>query len=135
MAEVVDASNPERRRTAKVTRMTGELDPRTRTMQIEVNIDNSEGFLVPGSFAYVTLHIPIKSYPQIPVSGLIVRGNRQFRRRRRQRRAALQADPRRVDRRHRGHRRRRSQPDERIAINLPDEVSNGSRVQPVARGR
>ena len=63
---------------AKVSRMTGELETRTRTMQIEINIDNTEGFLVAGSFANVTLHIPIKSYPQIPVSGLLVRGNDSF---------------------------------------------------------
>ena len=77
-AEVIDASNPERKMKAKVTRMTGELETRTRTMQIEVNIDNSEGFLAAGSFAYVTIHIPIKSYPQIPVSGLLVRGAETF---------------------------------------------------------
>ena len=77
-AEVVDASDPERGMMAKVSRMTGELDARTRTMQVEVNIDNSEGFLVPGSFAYVTLHVPIKSYPQIPVTGLLTRGTDQF---------------------------------------------------------
>ena len=100
-AEVVDASNPDRRRMAKVTRMTGELDPRARAMQIEVNIDNRDSFLASGSFAYVTIHIPIKSYPQIPVSGLIVRGDEQFRRRSRQRHPALQADPRRLDRRQR----------------------------------
>ena len=47
-------------------------------MQIEINIDNTEGFLAAGSFAYVTLHVPIKSYPQIPVSGLLVRGNDSF---------------------------------------------------------
>ena len=78
VAEVIDASNPERRMKAKVTRMTGELETRTRTMQIEINIDNTEGFLVAGSFANVTIHIPIKSYPQIPVSGLIVRGTDSF---------------------------------------------------------
>ena len=72
-ADIIDASNPERRMKAKVSRMTGELETRTRTMQIEINIDNTEGFLVAGSFANVTLHIPIKSYPQIPVSGLMVR--------------------------------------------------------------
>ena len=48
--------------------MTGELDAQTRTMLIEVHIDNSDGFFVPGSFAYVTLHVPIESYPQIPVT-------------------------------------------------------------------
>ena len=78
IAVVTDASNPERSKKAKVTRMTGELEPRTRTMLIEVNIDNADGFFIAGSFAYVTLHVPIKSYPQIPVSGLLVRGNDSF---------------------------------------------------------
>jgi len=132
-AEVVDAANPDRKMKAKVTRMTGELDPRARAMQIEINIDNSEGFLASGSFAYVVVHIPIKSYPQIPVSGLIVRGNDNLV-------AVLDNDT------------LRFKPvrvastdgntisiaeglsvNDKIAINLPDEVTNGSRVQPVAR--
>ena len=134
-AEVYDASNPERRRKAKVTRMTGELDTRARAMQIEVNIDNSDNFMVAGSFAYVVIHIPIKSYPQIPVSGLIVRGEDHF--------VAvvsndrIQYKPVRV-----------ASTDgnvvalaeglaagDRIAINLPDEVSDGSRVQPITINR
>ena len=77
-ADVIDASNPERRMKAKVSRMTGELETRTRTMQIEINIDNTEGFLVAGAFANVMLHIPIKSYPQIPASGLLVRGEGNY---------------------------------------------------------
>jgi RND family efflux transporter MFP subunit len=134
-AEVVDASNPERRMTATITRMTGELDARTRTMQVEVNIDNSEGFLVAGSFAYVTLHIPIKSFPQIPISGLITRGTDNF---------VAMIDNDKV----------RFKPvkiaatdgtvvsvteglatGEKVAINLPDEVTSGSRVRPVAPSR
>jgi RND family efflux transporter MFP subunit len=135
IAEVVDASNPERRMTAKVTRMTGELDTRTRTMQIEVNIDNSEGFLVAGSFAYVTLHIPIKSYPQIPISGLIIRGTDNFV-------ATLDSDTLRFKR------VKVATTDgtlvsiaeglgtgEKVAINLPDEVADGSRVQPITTAR
>ncbi len=134
-AEVYDASNPDRRRKAKVTRMTGELDTRARAMQIEVNIDNSDGFMVAGSFAYVLIRIPIKSYPQIPVSGLIVRGEDHF--------VAvvnndrIQYKPVRV-----------ASTDgnvvalaegitagARIAINLPDEVSDGSRVQTITVDR
>ncbi len=132
-AEVIDASNPDRSRAAKVTRMTGELDPRARAMQIEVNIDNTEGFLASGSFAYVKIHIPIKSYPQIPVSGLIVRGAESFV-------AVLDNDVLRfkpvkvatTD----GNTISVAEglkPGERIAVNLPDEVSNGSKVQPIAR--
>lgn len=134
-AEVIDASNPERRMTAQVTRMTGELDARTRTMQIEVNIDNSEGFLVPGSFAYVTLHIPIRSYPQIPISGLIVRGTDNFV-------ATLESDTIRYKKIKVGSTdgtlvsvAEGLAPGERVAINLPDEVTDGSRVQPIAQAR
>ncbi len=101
-ADVIDASNPERRMKAKIIRMTGELETRTRTMLIEINIDNTEGFLVAGSFANVVLHIPIKSYPQIPVSGLAGARQRQLRGDGRERHAALQADPRRLDRRQHG---------------------------------
>ena len=115
--------------------MTGELDARTRTMQVEVNIDNSEGFLVAGSFAYVTLHVPIKSYPQIPVSGTDHPRHRQLRGGARQRRRALQANQGRLDRRQRGDVRRRLAPGEQVAINLPDEVTSGSRVQPVAAAK
>ncbi|AMN41816.1 efflux RND transporter periplasmic adaptor subunit [Rhodoplanes sp. Z2-YC6860] len=133
VAEVVDASNPERKMQAKISRMTGELETRTRTMQIEVNIDNTEGFLVAGSFANVTLHIPIQSYPQIPVSGLLVRGSETLV-------AMVENDtlrykPVRVASTDgntvtvaEGLRQ-----DDRIAINLPDEVTDGSRVQPVLR--
>jgi membrane fusion protein, multidrug efflux system len=133
VAEVIDASNRERRRMAAVTRMTGELDPRARAMQIEVNIDNKDGFLASGSFAYVALHIPVQSYPQIPVSGLIVRGDNNFV-------AVIDNDMVRfkpvqvasTD----GNTIAVSaglEPGERVAINLPDEVTDGSRIQPITR--
>jgi membrane fusion protein (multidrug efflux system) len=133
VADVIDASNPARRMQAKISRMTGELDPRTRTMQIEINIDNAEGFLAAGSFANVTLHVPIKSYPQIPVSGLLVRGNDNFV-------AMVENDtlrwkPIRVASTDgntvtvaEGLRQ-----GDRIAINLPDEIVDGSKVQPILK--
>ena len=133
VADIVDASNPERRMQAKVSRMTGELETRTRTMQIEINIDNTEGFLVAGSFANVTLHIPIKSYPQIPVSGLMVKGNDSFV-------AMIENDtlrykPIRVQTTDgntvtvaEGLRQ-----GDRVAINLPDEITDGAKVQPILK--
>jgi hypothetical protein len=134
-AEVFDAANPDRRRQAQVTRMTGELDPKARAMQIEVNIDNKDNFLAAGSFAYVTLHIPIRSYPLIPVSGLIVRGNDNFV-------ATVDNDilrfkPIKVASTD-GNLISVAEglkPGERIAVNLPDEATNGSRVRPVAPRR
>jgi RND family efflux transporter MFP subunit len=133
LAEVIDASNPERRVQAKVSRMTGELETRTRTMQIEVNIDNTEGFLVAGSFAQVRLHIPIKSYPQIPVSGLLVRGSDNFvamvendtLRYKPIRVATTDGNTVTVE--------EGLQKGDRIAINLPDEITDGAKVQPILK--
>jgi hypothetical protein len=132
-ADVVDASNAERRMEAKVSRMTGELETRTRTMQIEINIDNTEGFLVAGSFANVTLHIPIKSYPQIPVSGLLVKGNDSFV-------AMVENDT----LRYKPIRIQTTDGNtvtvaeglrqgDRVAINLPDEITDGAKVQPILK--
>jgi RND family efflux transporter MFP subunit len=132
-ADIVDASNPERRMQAKVSRMTGELETRTRTMQIEINIDNTEGFLVAGSFANVTLHIPIKSYPQIPVSGLLVKGNDSFV-------AMVENDT----LRYKPIRIQTTDGNtvtvaegirqgDRVAINLPDEITDGAKVQPILK--
>jgi membrane fusion protein (multidrug efflux system) len=131
VAEVSDASNPDRKKTATITRMTGELEQRTRTMLIEIHLDNADNFLVPGSFAYVTLHVPVQSYPQIPVTALLTRGNENVV-------AVLENNTVRF----------RTvkvastdgstvnladglKPGEKIAINVPDEVTSGSRVQPI----
>ena len=136
VAEVSDASNPDRKKTATITRMTGELDQRTRTMLIEIHLDNQDGFFVPGSFAYVTLSVPVQSYPQIPVTALLTRGNENVV-------AVLENNtvrfrPVKVASTDGSTRqpRRRLKPGERIAINVPDEVTNGSRIQPIeAKGR
>jgi RND family efflux transporter MFP subunit len=134
-AEVADASNPERKKTSTVTRMTGELDAKTRTMLIEIHLDNQDGFFVPGSFAYVTLTVAVESYPQIPVTALLTRGNESLV-------AVLEDEVVRfrpvkvastdgaivslLD---------GLKPGERIAINVPDEVTNGSRIQPIVASR
>jgi RND family efflux transporter MFP subunit len=73
-AVIVDASNAERTRKAKISRTANTLDPRTRTLFIEIDLDNKDGFLVPGSFTYAKLTVPVTSYPQIPVAALAQRG-------------------------------------------------------------
>jgi RND family efflux transporter MFP subunit len=134
-AEVVDASRPERKKSAEITRMTGELDPKSRTMLIEVHLDNRDGYFTPGSFAYLTLQVPVASFTQIPVTALLTRGNQSFV-------AAL--DNERITFRPitvastdgatiniaEG-----VKPGETVAINVPDEVTNGSRIQPVSSTR
>jgi len=131
-AVVADAANPDRRVEAKVTRMAGELDPSTRTLLVEIDIDNSNGFLFAGSFVNVTLKIPTPSYPRVPASALVMRG----------------ADPYVVD--VGADDRVRFRPikiastdgsvvniaegaavGERVALNLPSTVPEEGRIQPV----
>jgi membrane fusion protein, multidrug efflux system len=134
-AVISDASNPERNKVGTVTRMTGELEPRTRTMLIEIHLDNADQFFTPGSFAYVTLHVPIASFVQIPVSGLITRGEEnivgilenevvRFRTVK-----VASTDGATVSL------TEGLKAGERVVINLPNEVTNGSRVQPVTVAR
>ena len=130
-AELSDASNPERKKTATVTRMTGELDQKTRTMLIEVHLDNADGFFVPGSFVYVTLTIPVESFTRIPVTALLTRGDKTS--------VAIYDDgvvkfrPVRVASTDGANISIAGglKPGEKIAINLPDEVTDGSRIQSV----
>jgi len=76
-ADIIDSANPDRKRKAKISRTAGTLDPRTRTLFVELDIDNSDQFLVPGSFVNVSLRVPVKSFPQIPVSAMMQRGGTQ----------------------------------------------------------
>jgi RND family efflux transporter MFP subunit len=130
IADVADGANAARKVQAKVARTSDELDPRTRTLFVELDVDNRDHFLVPGSFAYVTLHVPVQSYPEVPVTGLIVRGTR-----------TMVAD---VDNDQTVHLKPVTVADsdgitaaistgvdvgQHVALNLPDEVGDGSRIQ------
>jgi membrane fusion protein (multidrug efflux system) len=136
LADVADGANSDRKVTARIARTSNELDPRTRTLFVELDVDNADHFLVSGSFAYVTLPIPMKSYPEIPVAGLIVRGTRTMV-------ADLSSDQ-----TVHLHPVTVANSDgivasladgatvgQHVAINLPDEVSDGGRVQPQTGGR
>lgn len=72
-AEVVDAASPDRKISAKVTRVSGELDSRTRTLVTEVEFDNSKGQFIPGSFLNVSLLIPTASFIEVPSGALVNR--------------------------------------------------------------
>ena len=136
MADVADGANATRRVRARIARTSDQLDPRTRTLFVELEVDNSEGFLLPGSFAYVTLHVPVTSYPEIPVAALIVRGSNTF-----------VADVGKDSLVHlhpvkvattdgmRASLADGARVGDRVALNLPDEVGDGSRVRPVEAGR
>jgi len=72
-AEVVDAAAPDRRVSGKVTRVSGELDARSRTRRVEVEFDNAAQTFVPGSFVNVALLIPAVSHVEVPAAALLTR--------------------------------------------------------------
>lgn len=76
--EIVDASNPERRNKGRISRTGGELDSRTRTLQAEVDFDNSKGEFIAGSYVNMTLLIPATSYVEVPASALVVREKKNY---------------------------------------------------------
>jgi membrane fusion protein, multidrug efflux system len=73
VVKIADASNPERSINGAVNRMSGELDPRTRSLLAEVDVDNAQGTIIPGSYVNVTLDIPTASFVEVPANALIVR--------------------------------------------------------------
>ena len=58
----------------KVAHIAGALEPATRTLNTEVEVDNKDGRLFPGAFANVHLSLPLKKAPMVvPVNTLIFR--------------------------------------------------------------
>jgi len=133
VADVVDAANPGRKITARVSRTSGELDPRTRTLLVEIDVQNPKDFFVGGSFAYVTLHLQVPPVPQVPLNSLVLRDNKQY--------VAVPDDkdivhfhPVQVESTDGNIVRIASglTAGEKVVVNVPDEVADGSRIQPVA---
>jgi RND family efflux transporter MFP subunit len=64
---------PDRRIPTSVTRTASSLDPRTRTMTTEMEIDNRPWGVLPGSFVHAELHLKVTPGPIIPNDALLVR--------------------------------------------------------------
>jgi RND family efflux transporter MFP subunit len=71
--EVWQDEVPDRRIAASVTFTTGALDPRTRTMQVEVDVDNRGIGMLSGTFAHVGLHVVEPTSPLIPSEAFVIR--------------------------------------------------------------
>jgi RND family efflux transporter MFP subunit len=56
---------------AKVTRNSATLDPKARTLRVEVDLPNPEGQLRPGMYAYVTLKAELKDRFVLPSAALV----------------------------------------------------------------
>jgi len=61
------------RMSVAVARTSGELDPKTRKLLVEFDVENKGGAIVPGSFVHIELDVPAQSYPEIPSDALVVR--------------------------------------------------------------
>jgi RND family efflux transporter MFP subunit len=61
---------------AHITRVSGELDLRTRMMLAEAEVDNRDGRIVPGSFVQTKITLKVPQRLEMPVEALIVRGDK-----------------------------------------------------------
>ncbi len=64
---------PTKRIPGSVTRMASALDPRTRTMQVEIDLDNRPWNVLPGTFAHVELRIAESPMPLVPDEAVVIR--------------------------------------------------------------
>ena len=67
---------PGRRIAARVARSAGAIDPVTRTLRVEIDVDNGDGALMPGAYAQAHLVVPSAAPAlDLPVSALLFRPN------------------------------------------------------------
>ncbi|HEY0777271.1 MAG TPA: efflux RND transporter periplasmic adaptor subunit [Gemmatirosa sp.] len=78
LATITDNARPGVQVPARVTRVSGTLDPRTRKMLAELDLDDRGGQIVPGGFVQVTLDLPATPRAEAPVDALITRGTASF---------------------------------------------------------
>ena len=73
---ILDQANPGLKVPAQVTRTSGEIDPKTRTLLVEVDVDNPHNRILAGSFVQVELNVHTPRYVEVPSDALIVRGDK-----------------------------------------------------------
>lgn len=117
-----------------VARRADELDLRTRTMLTEIDVDNRDGQIVPGSFVTVTLSFATPPEAELPVEALVFRGKQAFApvvegETVHFRPVVVSDDDGATARIARG-----LKAGELVALNLGDNVADGARVQPVMPG-
>ena len=71
--EVWTDARPNDRVKGTVTRVAGALDPKTRTLQCEIDLPNKDRIFLPGTFAHVALQLKRPQYPRIPSDALVPR--------------------------------------------------------------
>jgi membrane fusion protein, multidrug efflux system len=69
---------PDMKIKASVTRIAGELDPKTRMMLAEIDLPNKEDEIIPGSYLQVIFQAPEVKYLTIPAEALVIRGGKFY---------------------------------------------------------
>jgi len=117
---------------AQVSRLADALDPRTRTMLAEIWLDNANGGVVAGVFVHATLHVRIPPLPVVPSNAILSRGDE-----------TLVAVVQNQDKLHlvpvttglddgkTVQVRQGLRGGETVALDVPSELSEGARIQPL----
>ena len=74
MVSLRQPEQPGQKFEAKIVRTARAIDPVSRSLQIEVNIDNRDGRLLPGAYVDVSITSGYKAAMVIPVNTLLLRG-------------------------------------------------------------
>jgi RND family efflux transporter MFP subunit len=76
--EIWQDERPEQIVHAQMTHCTGALDPRTRTMQCEIDFDNRPYGIQPGTFMHVRIHLIVPPQPAVPDEALVVKNGKYW---------------------------------------------------------
>jgi RND family efflux transporter MFP subunit len=121
---------PGKRIPASITYVAGALDPRTRTMQLEIDLDNRPWSVLPGTFMHVALEVHVPPSPMVPNEALVMRDGRTMV-------ALVEGDKVRFVQVELGPNDGRTtrvtrglEGGERIGLNVPVEISDGATVRP-----
>jgi len=77
-ADISDAARGDIGVSGSVSRTSGRLDAKTRTLLVEIDVDNREEKIIAGSFVKVTLEIRTGALTEIPAEALVIRGDKSF---------------------------------------------------------
>jgi membrane fusion protein (multidrug efflux system) len=134
LAEIWDAAQPDVKLAGTVTRTSGELDPKTRTLLVEIDVDNSEHGILAGSWVQVTLSVKNPQSVDVPAGALIFRKDKPFvgvitqDNKVALRPVSLYDSDGKIVRVSSG-----LQAGERVGLHLGDGVADGDRVQPIEK--
>jgi RND family efflux transporter MFP subunit len=118
-------------RLVKVSRVAGALDPRTRTLLVEADLDNRDGAFLAGGFVQVGLKVKASGRFAIPIEAVVLREGKSLA-------AVVQADGRvRFQALQLGEEEDQRirvlggvQPGDTVVLNPPFGLKDGDRVQP-----